>query len=440
MGRRCRTPILAVLLACAQFTASACHAQQQTKLSGNARAQVSNILRDAHDEVKKYYYDPKFQGLDWDARYREYSAQLASIQTVGDGFRIVASFLDGLKDSHTFFVPPHRVSRTDYGYRLAMVGNSCFITQIRPNSDAESKLHIGDQVVGLNGYRVDRGDFLDLTYFLNVLAPQPSVRLDLLSPAGELRHVVVNASVGVPKRLMDFTEGNDFWDYVRRLEGVDHATRSKIVETGDAAIWNIQQFDLSIDGVEKGISIARKHKTLILDLRGNPGGSADMLEHLVGMLFDHEIKIGDRMGRKDLKPAVSKPGGKPFDGKLIVLVDAGCASASELLARVVQLEHRGTVIGDRTSGKGMEALEIGDSQGADIRIFYGFSVTEANLIMSDGKSLEKTGVTPDELLLPTGADIAAGRDPVLSHAAELAGVKLDPVAAGKMFPFEWLPL
>jgi C-terminal processing protease CtpA/Prc len=107
---------------------------------------------------------------------------------------------------------------------------------------------------------------------------------------------------------------------------------------------------------------------------------------------------------------------------------------------VVQLEHRGTVIGDRTSGKVMEALEIGDSQGADIRIFYGFSVTEANLIMSDGKSLEKTGVTPDELLLPTGADIAAGRDPVLSHAAELAGVKLDPVAAGKMFPFEWLPL
>jgi C-terminal processing protease CtpA/Prc len=428
------------LLACAQFAAPACHTQQQPKLSGNARAQVSNILRDAHDEVKKHYYDPKFHGLDWDARYREYSAQLASIQTVGDGFRIVAAFLEGLKDSHTFFEPPERVSRTDYGYRLAMVGNSCFVTQVRPNSDAESKLHIGDQLVGLNGYRVDREDFHDISYFLNILAPQVSVRLDLLSPAGELRQVVVNASVGAPRRMLDLSESNDYWDFMRRLEGEDHATRSKIVETGDAAIWNIQQFNLSIDSVEKGIAIARKHKVLILDLRSNPGGSVDMLEHLVGMLFDHEIKISDRVGRKDQKPALSMPGGKPFDGKLIVLVDARSASASELLARVVQLEHRGTVIGDRSAGSVMEATPIIESPGTETRIFYAFSVTDANLIMRDGKSLEKTGVTPDELLLPTGADLAAGRDPVLSHAAELAGVKLDPVEAGKLFPYVWLPI
>jgi C-terminal processing protease CtpA/Prc len=57
--------------------------------------------------------------------------------------------------------------------------------------------------------------------------------------------------------------------------------------------------------------------------------------------------------------------------------------------------------------------------------------------MGDGKSLEHTGVTPDELLLPSGADLAAKRDPVLSRAAELAGMKIDPEKAGAMFLIEW---
>ena len=52
--------------------------------------------------------------------------------------------------------------------------------------------------------------------------------------------------------------------------------------------------------------------------------------------------------------------------------------------------------------------------------------SDANLTMSDGKSLEGSGVTPDEPELPTAADPA--------------GLKLDPVEAGKLFPYEWPPL
>ena len=52
------------------------------------------------------------------------------------------------------------------------------------------------------------------------------------------------------------------------------------------------------------------------------------------------------------------------------------------------------------------------------------------------RNMEHRGVMPDEVRLPTAEDIAATRDPVLSYAASLAGVKLDPVEAGKFFPIE----
>jgi C-terminal processing protease CtpA/Prc len=69
-------------------------------------------------------------------------------------------------------------------------------------------------------------------------------------------------------------------------------------------------------------------------------------------------------------------------------------------------------------------------------VFYGASITVADLIMSDGQSLEHIGVTPDELVLPTASDLAAKRDPVLTKAAALFGVELDPEKAGSLFPLE----
>jgi C-terminal processing protease CtpA/Prc len=183
---------------------------------------------------------------------------------------------------------------------------------------------------------------------------------------------------------------------------------------------------------------ARKGGSLILDLRGNPGGSESTLQDLVNSVFEKDVKIGDRVTRESPKPLMANGSHRgAYAGKLIVLVDSGSASASESFARVVQIEKRGVVLGDRTSGSVMEARQFGHRIGINPIYYYGTSVASADLIMTDGKSLENTGVTPDETIIPSAADLAKGRDPVMARAAEIAGVALTPEEAGKLFPYEW---
>jgi C-terminal processing protease CtpA/Prc len=426
------------LLACALIGVEAGGAQQPQALNTDQREQISSILKTAYMEVQKHYYDPKFQGLDWDARYREYSEQIGSTRSMNAGFQVVSTFLEGLKDSHTYFLPPPRMTHIDMGYRLSILGDDCFITRIRPKTDAESKLHVGDQVLLMNGFKVNRQDFHDMMYYFGVIAPQKSTEFLLRSPSGEERKVVVNAEIRVsPLNVNTWTDFSDMW----QMQGDQYESdRARISEAGDAMIWKVPEFDLNSEDVDKAIGKARKHETLILDLRGNPGGGIESLKLVVGSLFDRDVKIADRVGRNAPKAMVAKRATHPFEGKLIVLVDKDSASAAELLARVVQLEHRGTVIGDKTAGAVMETIIHPERMDVSSGVTYGIAVTDANLLMSDGKSLEKTGVVPDEVVLPTGADLAAGRDPVLARAAESAGAKLDPADAGKMFPFQWKPL
>lgn len=184
--------------------------------------------------------------------------------------------------------------------------------------------------------------------------------------------------------------------------------------------------------------LIRTHKALILDLRSNGGGYVVMLKRLLGHFFDKDVKIADLKYRKKMETVVAKTrGANSFKGQLIVLIDSRSASAAEAFARVIQLEKRGIVLGDRSSGKVMQSVVYSHTVGTESIVPYGVNMTNADLIMTDGKSLEKVGVTPDELLLPSATDMATNRDPVLARAAELLGYKLDAERAGTLFPIEW---
>lgn len=118
----------------------------------------------------------------------------------------------------------------------------------------------------------------------------------------------------------------------------------------------------------------------------------------------------------------------------MVLVDSASASSAEILARVVQIEKRGSVVGDRTAGTVMVAEQVTFNAGNQLRlILYGASVTVADLLLKDGRSLEGQGVLPDELVLPSPSDLRDGRDPAMARAAKLAGLDLSPEAAYSHF-------
>lgn len=413
------------------------------QMSSLERGRALDILHNTANDVKKHYYDSKMHGVDFDAKVDEAKKAIEAANSFNMSMSHIAAALDTLNDSHTFFLPPSHAYKHSFGFQYQMIGNRCFITQVRSTSDAATKgVKPGDEILGINGYMVQRNTLWKMQYAFNVLRPQPGLNLDLVDPSGTRRKLEVSAKMQTEKRLVDLTGGSggsDIWDIIRSAETEEHLNRARYAEFGDLTVLKVPEFSFSSGEVEGMLSRARKHQNLIIDLRGNPGGAVDTLKYLVGGMFDHEIKIADRLGRKDTKPEVAKPMHNPFLGKLIVLVDARSASAAELFARVMQLEKRGVVMGDVTAGAVMEAKHYEEKTGADTVIFYGTSITEWDLIMKDGKSLEHVGVTPDELLLPNAHALALGVDPVLTRAAETLGIKISPEEAGKAFPYEWPP-
>lgn len=412
------------------------HARQEGKMESLDRGRCEGMFALLHEALKKNYYDPTFHGVDMDARYKVYAERVKTSQTLAEAFRNIAAYLAVLDDSHTIFMPPHYAFRFDYGYRMQMVGDQCLIIGTRPGSEAADKLRAGDQVLSLDGYAVNRKDFWQLEYYLSALAPKPTSNFVLRDPSGTDRREVVNTAYSRVQRVTHMFPEEGQMEY----EKWQHQMKSRFAELGDAMVWKMPGFFFDEGEIDGVVSRARKHQVLLLDLRGNGGGFDVTLRYLVGSLFDHEVHVGTRITRKGEKPMDVRPRDKGvFTGKLLVLVDSRSASAAEVFTRLVQLEHRGTVVGDRSAGSVMEADFYPFQWGLGLPIHFAAEITMADLMMADGKRLEKVGVTPDVLVLPAPADLAAGRDPVLARAAEIAGVELDPVVAGKMFPIEWVP-
>ena len=434
-----RTIAVVILIVLAAFSTG--YSQKPPSSIDKERGHV--ILSTIKDDLKKNYYDVAFHGMNLDTRFKTADERIKQAESLGQIFGIIAQVLVDLEDSHTFFLPPGRSYKTEYGWQMQIMGDKCYVTAVKPGSDAAAKgLKAGDEVYSIDGMGPVRDNFWKIQYMYRALRPRPGMRLVIIKPDGKDQQIDVLAKIEQGKQVMNLTgddSGTDIWNMVRESENESRLNRQRYVEVGDDVfVWKMPGFDLLKDNVDEFVGKFRKKKALILDLRGNSGGYVETLLRLLGNVLDHDVKVGDLKRRKDTKPMIAKTrGDEIFKGKLIVLIDSQSASAAELFARVIQLEKRGTVIGDRSSGAVMEAKQYPHQLGIDTVVPYGISITDADIIMSDGKSLEHVGVIPDEMKIPTAMDLASQKDPVLAYAASLLGVTITPEKAGALFPIEW---
>jgi carboxyl-terminal processing protease len=418
---------------CALLAVQGVSAQKMDRIE---RDRFKTMLSNIKNAIKKDYFDPNFKGINLDERFKIASERLDKVNTSGEAMGVIAQVLLDFNDSHLFFLPPATNIGVEYGYRLQMFGDKCFVTLVKPKSDAEAKgLKVGDQVVAIQGFRPNRKDLWKMNYFFNIIGKRSNITLGVVSP-GETapRQLQIEAKV---KQLEKVVTREQFLFDLFRQDTRSAVSYNYFKYVGNATIWKMPTFGIMPENIDTMMGKIRG-SNLILDLRGNGGGLVVTFQRLVSYTFDRDLQVAEIKGRKKTEVEKVKTKGKDaFAGKLIVLIDHESGSAAEVFARLVQLEKRGIVIGDVSAGAVMQSVQQVMTTGANDEIFYGASITEADVIMSDGKSLEHVGVQPDEVIIPTGEDLAKYRDPVLARALELTGASVSADDAGKFFLYKW---
>lgn len=128
-------------------------------------------------------------------------------------------------------------------------------------------------------------------------------------------------------------------------------------------------------------------KSLIVDLRENPGGLIDQAENIADEFLDKEIIVSTKGKNTEKEVVKAKPGKTNVD--LVLLVNKGSASSSEILSGAIKDNHRGILVGEKTFGKGIiqRIFPLNDNTG--------FKLTIAQYFTPSGISIHKKGIQPD---------------------------------------------
>jgi carboxyl-terminal processing protease len=313
-----------------------------------------------------------------------------------------SGFVAALGDPHTAFVEPVRAAIIEEDMQGSFEGIGAtvevrdgILTIVRPlpNSPAErAGIQAGDQVLEVDGQSIEGLDIIEAITLIR--GPQGTDVLLLVQREGLAEPFEV--TVTRDRIEVEITEA-------RMLEG-------------DVAYLSLAEFNArSSQQVRNELRalMAQNPKGLILDLRNNPGGYLQMAIEVASEFLPRGTPIVTERERDapDRELRASR-GGTALEIPLVVLVNGGSASASEIVAGAIQDHARGILVGETTFGKGSVQQTHTLSGGSSLR------VTIAKWVLPGGRILNGDGLAPDIVVSTTPEEVAEGRDVQLERAVE----------------------
>lgn len=362
----------------------------------------------ATDEAQQAATPDDLEGLfkpfwqSWDLLHEQYVDQPVDDELLMRG--AIKGMLEALGDQHTSYLDPEMYERStlqldgeEYegiGAWVDVTGDYLTIISPMPGSPAaEAGLRPGDQVIAVNGEDMTGVDGEVVRQ--QVIGPEGStVRLTILRE-GETEPFEVEverANIIVPT-----VEG-------RMLE--DNIAYVKLYTFGDDTAQDLRQ--------ELRALMRENPSGMILDLRNNGGGYLHTAIDVVSEFIDEGVVMVEEYGNGDQKVFESEGGGTATEVPLVVLINQGSASASEIVAGAIQDRGRGQLIGETSFGKGsVQAFTPLENDSGAVR------VTIARWLTPDGGTIHEVGLEPDIKVEYTEADFEANRDPQLDKAVEV---------------------
>jgi carboxyl-terminal processing protease len=355
--------------------------------SVSEKKQALNLYHEAWQVVFSDYVDSTYNGQNW---YRWKDRYNNHIQTRDDAYAAIRTMLASLNDSYTRFLDPKKAEDQNMhidarlsGVGIQIAGKDNQIVVISPLDDSPAKkagIMPMDKIIEIDG--------------------EPTANMTIEDAVDKIR-----GPKGTPVNLTILRDGKRLTFKLVRDEIVIKTVFGEAISK-DIGYIRVSSF-ISQDTPEEMRSKleAQQHtKALIIDIRGNNGGLLpNALEISDMFLKDGDIvSIVDRNGTRK---TFSSKRPQLYDKPLVVLIDEGSASASEILGGALKDNKRATLIGSRTFGKGLVQ-----------KINYLQDGSELNLTISKyftplGLDIDKKGIAPDIAVDYTEEDIKNDRDP-----------------------------